>query len=117
MLRELIARQEEVLPEGHLDTLVSKNDLAITLKARNKSDEAEALYREVLVGFRAVLGDGHLDTLITSNNLAGLVYKRGDIQEAADRYCRRGRQAASKLARQDIGPARACGSLRAIQTG
>jgi tetratricopeptide (TPR) repeat protein len=59
-------------------------NLALTLKALKKFEEAESMYREVLEGQCRSLGEGHLSTLRTMNNLGLLLKDRGKLDEAVE---------------------------------
>ncbi|MFV1987873.1 MAG: tetratricopeptide repeat protein [Gemmatimonadota bacterium] len=63
------------------------SDLALMLRAEEKLDEAESLYREALPPLRALHRAGNADRLpATLNNLAFLLHQRGEHAGAAELY-------------------------------
>jgi tetratricopeptide (TPR) repeat protein len=59
--------------ENHPFALAAAGNLAVLLRARGKVDEAEQLYRRVLVRKQKVLGAAHPSSLATEFNLAALL--------------------------------------------
>eukprot|EP00434_Breviolum_minutum_P010500 symbB.v1.2.009263.t2/scaffold566.1/size186494/4 len=55
------------------ESLRSKDNLAVTLMALQRLDEAEPLLKEAVEGFRQVLGEDHPDTLVAQANLFALM--------------------------------------------
>ena len=66
----------------HKDTLATLNNLAVTLKAMNRLDEAEEQQRQSLQGRARLFGEDDFRTITSLNNLASLVLSRGDFEEA-----------------------------------
>jgi tetratricopeptide (TPR) repeat protein len=56
------------------------------LGARGRYDEAEQLFRQVLVVRERVLGTAHPDTLATRNEVAWMLAERGRFEEAEELY-------------------------------
>ncbi|MEM7587852.1 MAG: FxSxx-COOH system tetratricopeptide repeat protein, partial [Acidobacteriota bacterium] len=74
--------RRHVLGEEHLDTLLSMNELAITLRALGDASGARSLHESALEVRRRVLGEEHPDTLISMNNLAETLWSLGDASGA-----------------------------------
>lgn len=62
------------------ETLQCASDLALTLKALGKLDEAMRLNEETLQAREATLGPEHLDTLQSMNNLAECYFQRSEMR-------------------------------------
>ena len=71
MQREVLAVQREVLGARHLDTLVTLNNLALTVAELGKPTVAEAMQREVLTVLLEEEGPPDPLTLMAMSNLAG----------------------------------------------
>ena len=56
------------------------------LGARGRYDEAEQLFRQVLVERERVLGNAHPDTLATSNEVAWMLAEQGRYEKAEELY-------------------------------
>jgi tetratricopeptide (TPR) repeat protein len=63
--------------EAHPQGLASLNNLAATLHASGRSEEARELFERVLTERRRQLGDAHPDTLATLNSLGALLLELG----------------------------------------
>jgi len=74
--------RSQVLGPKNLETLRSKNDLAIILRDEDRSQESEKLARETLEMERRLLGPEHPDTLRSMTTLAGAVSNQGRVAEA-----------------------------------
>jgi tetratricopeptide (TPR) repeat protein len=74
--------QERVLGVEHLDTLISRDNLAAILSLQGDLAGARRLQEETLAILERVLGVEHLDTLISRNNLAETLHSQGDLTEA-----------------------------------
>ena len=81
-LRGAVSAVEEVLGEGHPDTLASRNNLAVAYESAGRLGEAIPLFEEVLADRVRVLGDDHPDTLTSRGNLAAAYYSAGRVGEA-----------------------------------
>ena len=73
---------QEVLRKDLPNTLMSMNDLAISLDQQGKYTEAESMLRQTLKLQEEVLGKDHPDTLISMSNLAGSLRQQGKYAEA-----------------------------------
>ncbi len=87
-LRSAVATNRRVLGNDDPATLISINDLALTLQDRGDWDESEALTVEGLEGCRRVLGDDHIETRTAASNYGQLLAETGRFAEA-ERYHRR----------------------------
>ena len=76
------ALADKVLGDEDADTLTAMGNLAITLWAQGKWDEARAIEERVLDLRRRVLGDEHPSTLIVMGNLALTLWDQGELAEA-----------------------------------
>jgi serine/threonine protein kinase/tetratricopeptide (TPR) repeat protein len=81
-LRSAVATNRRVLGDDDPATLVSINDLALTLQNRGKWEEAEVLTLEGLEGCRRVLGDDHIETRTAASNYGHLLAEAGRFAEA-----------------------------------
>jgi serine/threonine protein kinase/lipopolysaccharide biosynthesis regulator YciM len=83
------------LGTDHVDTLVSKHDLAELYQTQGKYDRAEPLYQEVLQIRTVKLGADHLDTLTSKDNLAVLYWTQSkyDLAEPLFKEVLQGRTA------------------------
>jgi tetratricopeptide (TPR) repeat protein len=84
--KEVIERNRRTLGDTHRSTLWSINNMAMFLKERGKSAEAEPLLVEALEGSRRTLGDTHPNTLSSINNMASFLNDRGKYAEAEPLY-------------------------------
>jgi eukaryotic-like serine/threonine-protein kinase len=78
--------RSQVLGPKNLETLRSKNDLAITLRYEEHYQESEKLARETLEMERRVLGPEHPDTLNSMNGLAVDLYRERRLADAEKLY-------------------------------
>ena len=72
--------------KGHLDTLISMNNLAIVLGSQGKYEQAEEMYRQALRLAETVLGKEHPDTLMSINNLATVLSDQGKYKQAEEMH-------------------------------
>ncbi|ANM31157.1 hypothetical protein ABI59_18635 [Acidobacteria bacterium Mor1] len=86
LLLKTLEVQESLLGPGHVDTLRSKDTLAVVRWGQRQTAESEALWREVLDGRRAALGDQHVETLSVMGRLAGALWTSGELEPAAALY-------------------------------
>ena len=77
-----MAGQTAQLGPGHVDTLLTKGNLAILLEEIGELAEARRMYEEVVAGQMAQLGPAHTNTLRTKGNLAVLLKEMGKRAEA-----------------------------------
>jgi hypothetical protein len=75
--------RRRVLGEEHLDTIMSMNNLALTLGDHGQLDEAAEMNMEVLEKLRRIHGEQHPDTIGAMINLAHTLEKQGQLDEAA----------------------------------
>jgi hypothetical protein len=68
------------------DTLITRHNIALLMRARGEWDEAQVECQAVLATRQRVLGDEHPYTLITQHALALLLQARGDWDEAQAEY-------------------------------
>jgi tetratricopeptide (TPR) repeat protein len=76
------AAHRERLGDDHPDTLCAANNLACSLAALGKHQQARTLDEDTLTRRRRVLGDDHPDTLSAANNLARSLAALGKHQQA-----------------------------------
>ena len=74
--REIIAMNEKSLGADDISTLNSIQALGSILKTRQKTDEAETLYRDVLARYNATVGEKHVGAIHVSLELAALLLPR-----------------------------------------
>ncbi|WP_405819306.1 FxSxx-COOH system tetratricopeptide repeat protein [Streptomyces sp. NBC_01390] len=79
-----LARQRELLYEGHPSLLITSGSLAADLRALGRFKEALELDLRVYNGFRQTFGEDHRRTLISANNLA-IDHRLAGDSEAARR--------------------------------
>ena len=65
----MLGARRRVLGEEHPETLMSANNLALSLSGQGKYAEAEETLQAALAAERRVLGSAHPDTLATAENL------------------------------------------------
>ena len=82
------ARDIRVEQQGpdHLDTLTSRNHLALAYLDAGRLAEAIPLFESTLEARRATLGEEHSDTLTSRNNLADAYLDAGRLDEAIPLY-------------------------------
>jgi hypothetical protein len=86
----VIAGESEHYGPDHVETLLTKGNLAILLdekKTPESVEEAERLYREVIAGESEHYGPNHVSTLRTKGNLANLLKNKGtpeSVEEASE---------------------------------
>ena len=87
----MIAGQTAALGANHASTLGTKGNYAIVLKQQGKLEEADRVYREVIVGKTAAPGAGHTSTLRTKGKSATCCSTRA-TGRGRDRFSRRRRR-------------------------
>ena len=75
----MLAVQRRILGEDHPDTLISMNNLALTLRSQGDLGAARELHEQVLAGRRRVLGEDHPATLASMANLAATLHEQDDL--------------------------------------
>ncbi len=75
-----------IVDDGHPLVATLQDQLATTLAAQERWDEAESLYRTALASLRQTLGDDHHDVGTTINNLAGMLRQSGRPADADPLY-------------------------------
>ena len=78
----LVAASERVLGPDHLDTLTSRNNLALAYRAAGRNGEAISLHEQTLAARERVLGRDHPGTLTLRNNLGNAYRAAGRLDEA-----------------------------------
>ena len=78
LFEQNLGYRKKVLGEDHPDTLISINNLALTLWQMGDHSGAKALEEHVLARRQAVLGEDHPSTLTSMNNLAETLRSMGD---------------------------------------
>ncbi|MFD6953330.1 ATP/GTP-binding protein [Nocardiopsis sp. TSRI0078] len=86
VIRPALARAVELLGEKHPATLRARHELGDTLRAQERIEEAEEVYRSVYRDRAAVLGPAHPDTLSTRHQLALMTGMLGDLDTAAAEF-------------------------------
>jgi tetratricopeptide (TPR) repeat protein len=81
---EVMDMWKKLVGEEHPDTIISINNLAVTLSNKRHFSEAADLQRQALVIQKKVLGTEHRDTLTTMMNLAVTLSYQGKYTEAID---------------------------------
>lgn len=84
--RKLVVASGQAYGPDHPDTLAQRNNLANTLNAAGRPQEAEMEHRQVLALRERILGAEHPDTLSSRNNLATALQAQGKSAEAAKEY-------------------------------
>lgn len=82
----IVEAAAQTLAPGHIDMLMYRNNLASSLEALRRFEEAGDQYRSVLALQLAdpSLGPDHPHTLMTRGNLSGLLREQGRIDEARE---------------------------------
>ena len=80
--RVAVVKNRRILGDDHRETLISIDNLAITVQKLGRYEEAEALFIEAHEGMRRVLGDDHRNTLMTIGNLGQVISESGRLAEA-----------------------------------
>jgi tetratricopeptide (TPR) repeat protein len=78
----LTADLDRALGPSHLETLNSRNSLAVAYRAADRVAEAVSLLEQTLFVQTRLLGSDHPDTLMTQNNLAAAYRDAGRSAEA-----------------------------------
>ncbi len=76
------------LGEDHPWTINARSLLARSLKNAGRAEEAEQLYRQVMVQQEATIGPDHMDTALTAANFGSLLRDMGQYEEAVGLYYR-----------------------------
>ncbi len=87
LARQQLEIRRRMLGDDHPKTLISLENLGISLENQGKYSEAEPYLREAMAGCRRVLGNDHPNTLEAIKNLGGLLQKQGHFS-AAEPYLR-----------------------------
>ncbi|KAH8723879.1 kinesin light chain, partial [Phaeosphaeriaceae sp. PMI808] len=81
--RKVLERKESILGKEDPETLMSMNNVAVTLNDQGKYLEAEKMQKEVVEKRKRISGEEHPDTILAMNNLAGMLGNQGQLDEAA----------------------------------
>lgn len=82
----LLNDQVRVLGPEHLDTLVTRNNLAVVWADSGRVEDALNEFQRLLLDRERVLGENHPDTIFTRGNLAGALRDAGRTQDALQEY-------------------------------
>jgi tetratricopeptide (TPR) repeat protein len=82
LLRRCVALRKQVLGEGHFETLLAQNSLAVAYGDAGCRDDELAIYEAAFVIGKAKLGAEHFATLAIMDNLASAYQKAGRMDEA-----------------------------------
>jgi non-specific serine/threonine protein kinase len=83
LLRDLIARQSQMLGPQHQQTLYTTVVLAHSLLTQYRADEAEKILTPAVAGLEASLGDSHGRTMLAKTVLAQALVLNRNYEEAA----------------------------------
>ena len=81
-LERAVALRQTALGPDHLDTLVSRNNLAVAYRESDALDRAIPMLEQVVNIERAKLGQNDQNTLLAMNNLGGAYLKAGQLAHA-----------------------------------
>ena len=84
IFRDLLADRIRVQGDDHLDTLVTRHDLAAAIGVQGRYGEAEQLYRRLLADDYRLRGPDHRETLAARYNLARMIGLQGRYTEAEE---------------------------------
>jgi tetratricopeptide (TPR) repeat protein len=84
IFRDLLADRIRVQGDDHLDTLVTRHDLAAAIGVQGRYGEAEQLYRRLLADDDRLRGPDHRETLAARYNLARMIGLQGRYAEAEE---------------------------------
>ena len=82
MIREALAKNRAIYPNGHKEIAWNLSSLAQMLKARGNLQEAEQITRESLEMARKVFGSDHIEVTWRMGDLADVLRRRGRNDEA-----------------------------------
>jgi tetratricopeptide (TPR) repeat protein len=82
--REVLTLQERDLGPEHPTTLSTRRNLANSLMALNRLEEAEAILAQTIVASGRVMGENHPDTLLNAHDRARCVFRLGRLKESED---------------------------------
>ena len=82
LLRRVINTRKSILGERHLSTIESMNDLALTLIAQQKLEEATRMYRNIVALRETEQGQNNPRTLESMRFLSSVLGTRGDLEGA-----------------------------------
>ena len=84
-MKEALDGQQSKLGHDHVDTLATKNSLAVLYKEQARYVEAEEYFHEAIEGRRLKLGEKHPHTIESMNNLIDL-YEAWNKPEKAEKW-------------------------------
>lgn len=85
LLRKALSiREQSSVDKDSVDSLSTMNNLAASLGRLKSFDEAENLFRYVLVSRESSLGPNHIETLMTANYLGVIVKQLKKLEEAEE---------------------------------
>lgn len=97
-LTRALEQQQKLLGDEHLDTLDTRNSLAISLSGQGRYGESRRQQEQVLNVLNERYGPKHLETLVAMGNLATTYFRQGALPE-----CRRLLEGALAGLRQTVG--------------
>jgi hypothetical protein len=83
-LRSRITADSGILGDTHPELLHARHTLADTVRAQDRIEEAEEIYRSVANKRAAVLGLDHPDTLSSRHQVALMAFLKGDLHTAEE---------------------------------
>jgi tetratricopeptide (TPR) repeat protein len=85
LLRKALSiREQSSVDKDSVDSLSTMNNLAASLGRLKQFDEAEHIFRHVLVSRESSLGPNHIETLMTANYLGVIVKQLKKLEEAEE---------------------------------
>ena len=76
--------KNHILGTEHPSTLISMNNLAVTLQAQGELEKAREIHEKVLEKRRRLLGAEHPDTIASMGNLATTLHAQGELEKARE---------------------------------
>jgi serine/threonine-protein kinase len=83
-IREALALQRKLYPEGHAKLARTLNNLANTIASLKKFPEAEKIYREAHAMYAEYLGEDSRELLVSVSNFAVMQQSAGDLAAAGE---------------------------------
>jgi tetratricopeptide (TPR) repeat protein len=117
IFEQVLSVREAALGPVHVDTLMSRNNLAVAYERAGRTAEAIALHEQTLKRREAKLGPGHPHTLTSRNNLAVTYERAGRTAEAIARHERTLRLMESRLGPDHPGSLASRGNLARAYEG
>src|SRR5437763_280143 len=77
LYKQVLSSEEKQLGPEHVNTLITKDNLAQVYNSQGCYSDAEELFKEVLSSREKQLGPEHVDTFTTKHNLAKVYNSQG----------------------------------------